>query len=1098
MFAWLKNHRLSEVAEKQRERERLGGKYAKVNRQLQPNLNLALRREILHYTTLAIRLSVLRCVPQDKMMEMVEVMKSHLRRAGDGSNPYPSNASKDGQGSKVASGTQSPATGTAANNTNVPSVGGGLQHDADIAIAAGARVAPFNDRFPRKADEDLSYDWRPTNIALMASLFEGGGPLDLGEFTPAAHSLAAKNAAAAAKAAGADGVSGGSGSNPAAGPASSYVNTMAGQPGAAAGGRRPSSTLAGAAYRSRHLAAAATKTAAPAPVAFEQEEGGVAAGSSQPSSASEGGVIKRPRLELRDLAPEAFGRIRDLFGVTPAQFFYSLSRTTKERFSEGASGAFMCFSHDMRFVLKTMEKDEAEVLRRMLPDYLKHLRNNRDTLIIRFYACMSLRLYRETLYFVVMENIFPTRATIHERFDLKGSWVNRSASKGAPGTVAYCRFCNERFRIGAPSSDNMCKARPNRLHVANTVLKDNDLTFKVRLDPYKSMALGDQLRSDVEFLRQQGVMDYSLLIGVHNRKFKVDNLEVMQKLLQAASSATAATAAINNAAPPALEPVKEEEGGPGGFPTNSTSNNTTGVRFAPGTRAGPSNGNSNSLVTPSGRVPLVKRNSVALTMLAEPAEGETSPRPSSTARASILPRGSMMGASSVGAIGDARRPRFSSSANAAQGPSVLAEEEVDIDDGAGSHTALAVDAQQHGDSSQGKGANGGTATANPYFHHQGTGSHPHSSSSVISAAPPNNSQGPQDDASYVPFFRADGGGMNAAVIEGPGLFYLGVIDILQEWSFIKKAERWLKRLLLLQDADGMSVMPPNDYADRFIKRVIEAVIEGQEASSATSAAAAASGMSPLPRFNSSSSGAGGRLPAPPGAAGRLAVYQPFSPSSAAGGSATVAARKANQQYYYNYQQQAQGYGYQQQPHNAVSGQRFFPEGEREEDHEPPHAAARLQEEPTSSLPFSPTSGVMRSPLPGSSNASVGSHSGAMVVGQRVIASPAAGGAGASSKKRLQQLQSYFPATGNASGAGGGVAGKASGGGGMQAAFNSPNPVIAGGGRVRVRTPAAAAAPSNASGAGHPSARVTALAEKLTAATANLPYQGQGHQSQQGE
>lgn len=63
-----------------------------------------------------------------------------------------------------------------------------------------------------------------------------------------------------------------------------------------------------------------------------------------------------------------------------------------------------------------MERDEAEVLKRMLPHYLRHLRANPDTLIIRFYACMSLRMYRTTLYFVVMENIFPTRATIHERF----------------------------------------------------------------------------------------------------------------------------------------------------------------------------------------------------------------------------------------------------------------------------------------------------------------------------------------------------------------------------------------------------------------------------------------------------------------------------------------------------------------------------------------------------------------------------------------------------------------------------------------------------------------------------------------------------------
>jgi hypothetical protein len=108
----------------------------------------------------------------------------------------------------------------------------------------------------------------------------------------------------------------------------------------------------------------------------------------------------------------------------------------------------------------------------MLPRYLRYLRTNRDTLIIKFYACMSLRLYRQTVYFVVMENIFPTRATIHERFDLKGSWVGRSGDKGIPGTIAFCRYCNESFKVGKPGGNNgYCSARPNRYHVANTVLK---------------------------------------------------------------------------------------------------------------------------------------------------------------------------------------------------------------------------------------------------------------------------------------------------------------------------------------------------------------------------------------------------------------------------------------------------------------------------------------------------------------------------------------------------------------------------------------------------------------------------------------------------
>jgi hypothetical protein len=78
---------------------------------------------------------------------------------------------------------------------------------------------------------------------------------------------------------------------------------------------------------------------------------------------------------------------------------------------------------------------------------------------------------------------------------------------------------------------------------------------------------------------------------------------------------------------------------------------------------------------------------------------------------------------------------------------------------------------------------------------------------------------------YVPFFRNDEGGLSSSIIEGPGVFYMGIIDILQEWSFIKRAERWLKRYVMFQDKQGMSVIPPSDYATRFDERVITAIIE---------------------------------------------------------------------------------------------------------------------------------------------------------------------------------------------------------------------------------------------------------------------------------
>jgi hypothetical protein len=55
---------------------------------------------------------------------------------------------------------------------------------------------------------------------------------------------------------------------------------------------------------------------------------------------------------------------------------------------------------------------ECEVLLEMLPDYLKHVEQYPSSLITRFYGCHSIRMYNSVMHFVVMENIFYTSGAI--------------------------------------------------------------------------------------------------------------------------------------------------------------------------------------------------------------------------------------------------------------------------------------------------------------------------------------------------------------------------------------------------------------------------------------------------------------------------------------------------------------------------------------------------------------------------------------------------------------------------------------------------------------------------------------------------------------
>ncbi|UIZ21516.1 hypothetical protein KXD40_001172 [Peronospora effusa] len=221
-----------------------------------------------------------------------------------------------------------------------------------------------------------------------------------------------------------------------------------------------------------------------------------------------------------DYCPHTFQTIREHFGIDTNQYIESLSRTTKERLSEGASGAFMFFSHDQQLIVKSMSDEESVFLRSVAAEYASFLLTNPDSLLTRFYGCHAIRLYGNTFNFVVMANLFSTEKVIHRRYDIKGSWVNRSAKHPSKGKRVTCRHCNAKYVFGSTDAEN-CRARVGR-HEPNVILKDNDLTAKVRLDPEVAEELYGQLVKDANFLSRLGIMDYSLLLGIHNVEYVVN------------------------------------------------------------------------------------------------------------------------------------------------------------------------------------------------------------------------------------------------------------------------------------------------------------------------------------------------------------------------------------------------------------------------------------------------------------------------------------------------------------------------------------------------------------------------------------------------
>ncbi|KAI0298642.1 hypothetical protein B0F90DRAFT_1810819 [Multifurca ochricompacta] len=197
--------------------------------------------------------------------------------------------------------------------------------------------------------------------------------------------------------------------------------------------------------------------------------------------------------KFKDYAPWVFRELReDNFHLDPADYLLSLTAQyiLSELGSPGKSGSFFYFSRDYRFIIKTIRHAEHKFLRSILKRYYAHVRANPHTLLSRFYGLHRVKLPRgNKIHFVIMNNLFPAHKDIHESYDLKGSTVGRLYPED--------------------------RARENPRAVLkdlNWIERGKELAF----GPEKRALLTEQLRRDAEFLKELRVMDYSLLVGIHN------------------------------------------------------------------------------------------------------------------------------------------------------------------------------------------------------------------------------------------------------------------------------------------------------------------------------------------------------------------------------------------------------------------------------------------------------------------------------------------------------------------------------------------------------------------------------------------------------
>ncbi|CUM65297.1 uncharacterized protein PRCAT00002932001 [Priceomyces carsonii] len=213
--------------------------------------------------------------------------------------------------------------------------------------------------------------------------------------------------------------------------------------------------------------------------------------------------------KFKDYAPEVFRELRSRFGLDPADYLVSITGKyiLSELGSPGKSGSFFYFSRDYRFIIKTIHHSEHKQLRKILKVYYNHVKENPNTLICQFYGLHRLKMPFTTegtrkVHFIVMNNLFPPHRDVHVKYDLKGSLWGRTTPI-------------------APGQD-----------ISGLTLKDNNFLArkeKIQFGPSKRDLFFKQLDKDVSFLKRVNVMDYSLLLGIHDVK-KGNTFDLSQKL----------------------------------------------------------------------------------------------------------------------------------------------------------------------------------------------------------------------------------------------------------------------------------------------------------------------------------------------------------------------------------------------------------------------------------------------------------------------------------------------------------------------------------------------------------------------------------------
>ncbi|XP_048485805.1 phosphatidylinositol 4-phosphate 5-kinase type-1 beta isoform X3 [Plutella xylostella] len=194
--------------------------------------------------------------------------------------------------------------------------------------------------------------------------------------------------------------------------------------------------------------------------------------------------------KFKTYAPIAFRYFRDLFGIQPDDFLMSMcSAPLRELSNPGASGSIFYLTNDDEFIIKTVQHKEGEFLQKLLPGYYLNLDQNPRTLLPKFFGLYCYQCNSKNVRLVAMNNILPSAVKLHQKYDLKGSTYKRKANKSE-------------------------KQKKSPTYKDLDFMEHHTEGIFLEADTYT--ALIKTMQRDCRVLESFKIMDYSLLVGIHN------------------------------------------------------------------------------------------------------------------------------------------------------------------------------------------------------------------------------------------------------------------------------------------------------------------------------------------------------------------------------------------------------------------------------------------------------------------------------------------------------------------------------------------------------------------------------------------------------